>query len=547
MVNLVLRGSALNGTIPGALGNLTELVTLNLEKTGMYGEVPSELGNLTNIDDLSVSYNRLSGSVPASLGNLTKAWGIHLNNNQFTGPIPPEFGNLDTEHFHLSDNKFSGSIPPELANIKSLGGLLLQNNRLTGRIPDELKNANFLHSVALQNNRLTGEIPDWFGDKPYFMVTLQDNQLTGTIPDLSGMSHLRTLQLGGNSLSGCVADSLRGKTFDSYSSTPPYGEIGAPFCADGTLAAPPSLTVSLENEATSHDSSDSFTFDLRFSEEVKLGYKSLRDHVFTVTGGTVTKAQRLDKPSNIRWQITVQPDSNADVTVVLPVTTDCEAQGAICTKIGGRPLSDTVSVMVQGPAENSPASGQPTISGTAQVGETLTASTSGISDADGLDSAAFSYQWLADDADISGATGNSYTLAVADEGKAVKVRVSFTDDAGHAETLTSAATAAVAAATPPAVSSIEVDGATVTVTFDEDLAPVSSVETLHLYWTILGTAVDQHPNRASVSGRTVTLEIGTPAVAGQTITMRYGWSGHLKDADGNAVESFSVTATNLTQ
>ncbi|MCY4653707.1 MAG: SwmB domain-containing protein, partial [Dehalococcoidia bacterium] len=109
-----------------------------------------------------------------------------------------------------------------------------------------------------------------------------------------------------------------------------------------------------------------------------------------------------------------------------------------------------------------------------------------------------------------------------------------------------AATAAVAAA-PPAVSNIKVDGATVTVTFAVDLAAVSSVDTLHLYWTISGTAVDQHPNRASVSGRTVTLEIGTPAVAGQTITVSYESSGHLKDADGNAVESFSVTATNLTQ
>ena len=70
-------------------------------------------------------------------------------------------------------------------------------------------------------------------------------------------------------------------------------------------------------------------------------------------------------------------------------------------------------------------------------------------DADGLDNATFSYQWLADDAYISGATGSTYTLADADEGKAIKVRVSFTDDAGNEETLTSAATDAVSAASPP--------------------------------------------------------------------------------------------------
>ena len=78
------------------------------------------------------------------------------------------------------------------------------------------------------------------------------------------------------------------------------------------------------------------------------------------------------------------------------------------------------------------------------MGETLTADTSGIADADGLDNVSFSYQWIADDSDIAGATGSTYTLAAADEGKVVKVRVSFTDDAGNAESLTSGATDAVA-------------------------------------------------------------------------------------------------------
>ena len=104
-------------------------------------------------------------------------------------------------------------------------------------------------------------------------------------------------------------------------------------------------------------------------------------------------------------------------------------------------------------APNRDATGQPTIGGTPQVGETLTADTSAIADEDGLGSAVYSYQWLADDADIAGATVAAYTLVDADEGAAIKVRVSFTDDAGHEETLTSVATVSVAAAEsaePPA-------------------------------------------------------------------------------------------------
>ena len=111
--------------------------------------------------------------------------------------------------------------------------------------------------------------------------------------------------------------------------------------------------------------------------------------------------------------------------------------------------SAATGAVAAAPTPNSPATGAPAITGTAQVGQTLTADTSGVADADGLDNAAFTYQWLADDEDISGATGSTYTLADDDEGKAIKVRVSFTDDAGNEEELTSGATDAVTAAPQP--------------------------------------------------------------------------------------------------
>ena len=111
--------------------------------------------------------------------------------------------------------------------------------------------------------------------------------------------------------------------------------------------------------------------------------------------------------------------------------------------------SAATDAVAAAPAANSPATGVPTISGTAQVGETLTANTSGIADEDGLDEVSFTYQWLADDSDISGATNATYILVDADEGKAVKVEVTFTDDAGYDESLTSEATEAVAATPTP--------------------------------------------------------------------------------------------------
>ena len=135
-------------------------------------------------------------------------------------------------------------------------------------------------------------------------------------------------------------------------------------------------------------------------------------------------------------------DEGKAIKVRVSFTDDAENDEQITSAATG-------AVAAAPPPPNTPATGLPTITGTAQVGETLTAGTTGISDADGLDNAAFAYQWLADDVEINGATGSTYTLADADEGKAIKVRVSFTDDAGNDEQLTSAGTGAVAAAPPP--------------------------------------------------------------------------------------------------
>ena len=148
----------------------------------------------------------------------------------------------------------------------------------------------------------------------------------------------------------------------------------------------------------------------------------------------MVKASRLNPPSSMGWEITVEPDGDAGVTVSLPATTNCTGQGAICTP-DGRMLSSAVEVAVprQGNQQqsNTPATGAPTIAGTVQVGETLIASTSGIADSDGTANATFTYQWIAGTADIAGATGSSHTLTSGDQGRSIKVKVRFTDDAGN--------------------------------------------------------------------------------------------------------------------
>ncbi|WP_207224832.1 M10 family metallopeptidase C-terminal domain-containing protein [Sphaerotilus mobilis] len=85
-------------------------------------------------------------------------------------------------------------------------------------------------------------------------------------------------------------------------------------------------------------------------------------------------------------------------------------------------------------------SGSVTISGTATQGQMLTASND-LSDADGLGT--ISYQWLANDVAIDGATGDSYRLTQDQVGKLISVRASYTDVGGTTELVSSLVTAAV--------------------------------------------------------------------------------------------------------
>ena len=129
-----------------------------------------------------------------------------------------------------------------------------------------------------------------------------------------------------------------------------HSEILTSEATEAAAAAPVPLTVSVTVSApAAHDGSSEFTFDIEFSEEFGLSYMTLKLHAFNVTGGSVEKAQRKNKPSNISWRITVAPDSTGDdVAIKLPATTDCDAQGAICTG-DGRKLSSSLNFTVSGP------------------------------------------------------------------------------------------------------------------------------------------------------------------------------------------------------
>ncbi|MBT6891923.1 MAG: cadherin-like domain-containing protein, partial [Gammaproteobacteria bacterium] len=96
-------------------------------------------------------------------------------------------------------------------------------------------------------------------------------------------------------------------------------------------------------------------------------------------------------------------------------------------------LTSTGTVLVSVlPPPNSPAAGVAII-GNSEFGSLLTADTAGVTDADGMVGAAFTYQWFVDDVAVPGETSSTYMTTFADVGKEVGLEVSFIDDAGHIE------------------------------------------------------------------------------------------------------------------
>lgn len=141
---------------------------------------------------------------------------------------------------------------------------------------------------------------------------------------------------------------------------------------------------------------------------------------------------------------------NIDATsgeVTLKESADFEAKASYsfdvtATDDGDGSLSDTQAVTVSVIDVNDAPTGSVTITGTARQGAILTVSNN-LADEDGMGE--ISYQWLRDGAEITGATGDSYTLVRADVRAEISVQARYTDGQGTAETVTSLVTDPVVA------------------------------------------------------------------------------------------------------
>ena len=149
----------------------------------------------------------------------------------------------------------------------------------------------------------------------------------------------------------------------------------------------------------------------------------------------VASSGTLVANNNATWTWTPAANDTTGVTFTYKVT-DGTASVAQTATLDLTPVNDapTGAVLLQG---------------TARQGQTLTANTGTITDADGV--GAFSYTWYRSGGIITGAAAATYVLGTADVGAAITARVTYTDGFGTVETLLSAATATVTSTSVPGV------------------------------------------------------------------------------------------------
>ena len=294
---------------------------------------------------------------------------------------------------------------------------------------------------------------------------------------------------------------------------------------------------------------------LTFSEALDAGSKPAAD-AFAVSVAGDARTVDAVALSGSAVTLTLASAVASDDTVTVGYTAPTGANATPLKDAAGNAAAGFTGQAVTNdtPAANTTPTGLPEVSGTPQVGEVLTASVDGITDEDGLDNVTYAYQWLAnngtDDTEIAGATKASYTVAAEQVGKTLKVRVTFTDDKGTAETLVSAATDAVTV--PPLTATFENvpsehDGSSIftfRVRFSE--SPALSYTVLRdESFAVTGGSVDK---ARRVDGRNDLREIHVEPAGNGDVTLTLaggracGTTGAICTAD-NRVLSSTLTAT----
>ncbi|WCJ41934.1 Receptor kinase-like protein Xa21 [Euphorbia peplus] len=206
-----IAGNGLTGTIPKEIGNLNNLISLNLENNNLQGFIPKTIDKLRKLQGISINSNRIQGKIPSELCALQSLSLIDFGENELLGKVPSCLGNLKSvRYLYLDYNKLSSIIPSTLWGLKDILELNMSSNSFVGDLPVDIGNLKAVTSLDLSRNQLLGSIPITFGGlQSLAYLYLSNNKLEGSIPESLGDAiSLKFMDLSVNNLSGQIPKSL---------------------------------------------------------------------------------------------------------------------------------------------------------------------------------------------------------------------------------------------------------------------------------------------------------------------------------------------------